>query len=89
MEDILGAGALCELLVNHDARMELLDSAETAQRVYREARCDLFGAISHSQNGRRLMACAELQDDVAFCLRRDAYEVVALLGADGVVRASV
>lgn len=89
LEDILGAGALCELLVDHDERMQLLDSAETAKRVYREARCDLFGAISHSQNGRRLMACAELRDDVEFCLRRDAYEMVALLGADGVVRASI
>ncbi len=88
LEDIIDAGALCELLVSRCARAELLDSAETAARVYREARLDLFGAISRSQNGRRLMANAELRDDVEFCLRRDTCELVALLGADGVVRKS-
>ncbi len=86
LEDILGAGALCELLVSRRASADLLDSAETAARVYREARLDLFGAISRSQNGRRLMANAELRDDVEYCLRRDACELVALLGTDGVVR---
>lgn len=86
LEDILAAGALCELLVNRRASAELLDSAETAARVYREARLDLFGVISRSQNGRRLMANAELRDDVEYCLRRDACGLVALLGADGMVR---
>lgn len=88
LEDILAAGALCELLVSKHERGELLDSAETAARVYREARPDLFGAISRSQNGRRLMANAELRDDVEYCLRRDACGLVALLGADGMVRRS-
>lgn len=88
LEDIVGAGALCELLVSRWASARLLDSAETAARVYREARLDLFGAISRSQNGRRLMANAELRDDVQFCLRPNACELVALLGADGVVRKS-
>lgn len=86
LEDILGAGALCELLVRRRASVALLDSAETAMRAYREARLDLFGAISRSQNGRRLMANAQLRDDVEFCLRRDVCELVALFGADGVVR---
>lgn len=88
LEDILGAGALCELLVSKCKRAELLDSAETATRVYREARPDLFGVISRSQNGRRLMANAELRDDVEYCLGRDACGLVALLGADGMVRRS-
>ncbi|MBP9902649.1 MAG: 2-phosphosulfolactate phosphatase [Verrucomicrobiota bacterium] len=88
LEDILAAGALCELLVSRSARAELRDSAETAVRVYREARTDLFGVISRSQNGRRLMANAELRDDVAFCLQRDVSDLVALLGMDGVVRTS-
>ena len=88
LEDILGAGALCELLVRKCERAKLLDSAETAARVYREARLDLFGVISRSQNGRRLMANAELRDDVEFCLRRDTCGLVALLGTDGMVRKS-
>ena len=86
LEDIIGAGALCELLVTRCAGAELLDSAETASRVWVEARQDLFGAISGSQNGRRLMANAELWQDVEFCSRRDAHDLLALLGADGVVR---
>ena len=36
LEDILAAGALCELLVSKHEPGELLDSAETAARVYRE-----------------------------------------------------
>jgi len=88
LEDILGAGALCELLTSRLARAELLDSAETAVRAYREAQLDLSGAISRSQNGRRLLANEELRDDVEFCLRRDAFALVALLHADGVVRKS-
>ncbi len=88
LEDILGAGALCELLVRKLAKIQLLDSAETARRVYCEARLDLFGVISRSQNGRRLMANVELRDDVEFCLQRDSCNLVALLGADGVIRRS-
>ena len=89
LEDILAAGALCELLDRPGEAVELLDSAETAVRVYREAQLDLFGAVSRSQNGRRLLADAELREDVAFCLRRDSCGLVALLGDDGVVRKSV
>ena len=86
LEDIIGAGALCELLVRRWASTELLDSAETARRAWLEARLDLLGAMSGSQNGRRLMANAELRSDVEFCSQRDSYELAALLGADGVVR---
>jgi 2-phosphosulfolactate phosphatase len=88
LEDILGAGSLAELLARRLPKIELLDSAETALRAYREARLDLFGAISRSQNGRRLLADADLRDDVEFCLRRDSCELVALLHADGVIRKS-
>ena len=86
LEDILGAGALCELLTSSPARIELLDSAEVARRAYREARLDLFSVISRSQNAQRLMASPELRDDVEFCLQQDSCPLVALLNADGVVR---
>jgi 2-phosphosulfolactate phosphatase len=88
LEDIVCAGALCESFVSRCASAGLFDSAETVRRVYREARVDLFGAVSRSQNGRRLMANAELRDDVEFCLRRDSCELVALLDREGVVRKS-
>ncbi len=89
LEDILGAGALCELLANRPGGFELFDSAEAARRAYRETRSDLLSAISNSQNGRRLMASADLRDDVEFCLRRDTYNLVAVLGTDGLVRKCV
>ena len=88
LEDILGAGALCEALVRRCPGAELLDSAEAATRVYREAQLDLPGALGRSLNGRRLLANAELRDDVAFCLRRDVHQLVAVLGRDGVIRKS-
>ncbi len=85
-EDIVGAGALCEMLVHRCAGAELLDSAEVARGVHGEVRGDVRGAISRSQNGRRLMANENLRDDVEFCLRRNECELVALLDVAGVVR---
>jgi 2-phosphosulfolactate phosphatase len=88
LEDILGAGALVDLLISWRARGDLTDSADAAARVYREARADLAGAVRGSRNGRRLMADATLRDDVEFCLRRDEFGLVALMGTDGVVKAA-
>ena len=82
LEDTLCAGALCALLTT-GARE---DSAEIAHRTYCEARENLLTAVTGSRNGRRLLANAELRDDVEFCLRRDTYTFTALLNADGVVR---
>ena len=47
---------------------------------------DLTAAIGGSQNGRRLLANVELRDDVAFCAQRDVFNLVAALGAEGVLR---
>lgn len=85
LEDILCAGALCDLLLGKGV-YALDDSAEIARRVYVAAARDLAAAIHGSRNGRRLLANPELRDDVEICLRRDAYAFVALLGTDGVVR---
>jgi len=82
LEDILCAGALCELLVG--GRRE--DSAELASRAYREAKGDVSGAVAGSRNGRRLLAMPELRADVEYCLRRDVYPFAVCLEPDGVVR---
>jgi 2-phosphosulfolactate phosphatase len=82
LEDILCAGALCELLM--ECRRE--DSAELALRAYREAKGDLPTTVASSRNGRRLRAIPELREDVEFCLCRDACSFPVLLGADGVVK---
>jgi 2-phosphosulfolactate phosphatase len=86
LEDVLCAGALCDLLAVAKSDCALDDSAEVARRVYRAAAPDLLEAIKSARNGRRLLANPELREDVAYCLRRDVTELVALLGRDGVVR---
>lgn len=82
LEDVLGAGALCDLL----GAWERTDAAEIAWRTYQDAKADLLAAVSRSRNGRRLLANPDLRDDVPFCLQLDAHPLVALLDTHGVVR---
>jgi len=88
LEDTLAAGALCERIVAELPSYELLDSANIALRVYRQAADDLTAAVQSAQNARRLLANPELRDDVEFCLRRDAHPITALMGVDGIVKRS-
>jgi 2-phosphosulfolactate phosphatase len=95
-EDVLAAGALCELLVGSsrcDDRTaqravptNISDSAESARRAYAQAKSDLAAAVGHAENARRLLAIPELRDDVAFCLQHDRYPLVARMETDGMVR---
>jgi phosphosulfolactate phosphohydrolase-like enzyme len=66
--------------------LQMTDSAEIALRAYAQAKSNLAEAICRSQNARRLLAIPELRDDVAFCLRQDVYNLVAVLGRDGSIR---
>ena len=85
LEDVLGAGALCELV----ATDTLPDSAQIAWRAWLEAKPSLTEAIGSSENARRLLEIPRLRADVAFCLQRDACPVVAKMQADGSIRISV
>jgi 2-phosphosulfolactate phosphatase len=94
-EDVLAAGALCELLLNEPLTPTLSplgrsegvnDSAQIARRAWLEARTDMAAAIGGSENARRLLAIPELRDDVAFCLQRDIFPLVAKMEADGAIR---
>ena len=120
-EDVLAAGALCEILdaplapsllgapasrqpvgsrkpelagetpalpgtVPRFVGVRLNDSAETARHVWRKAKPNLLEVISEAENARRLLAIPELRDDVAFCLRQDVFNLVAVLGRDGAIR---
>jgi 2-phosphosulfolactate phosphatase len=96
-EDMLAAGALCELLVGSSrcddrtaqrAVPTLSDSAQIALRAYLAAKPDLATAVSSSENARRLLAIPELRDDVMFCLQRDICPLVAQMSADGALRTS-
>ena len=85
-EDVLGAGALCELLWPTYSTGAVSDSAEMARRLYVLEKEDLPAAMAWSRNGRRLPANLDLADDVAFCLQRDQFNLVADLQPDGFVR---
>jgi 2-phosphosulfolactate phosphatase len=79
-EDALAAGALCDLLWAQFEPARISDSAHIARQIYLDSGSDFGGALQrHSRNARRLLASAELRDDVAFCLRRDALDLTAEL----------
>ncbi len=86
-EDILAAGACCDLLLENASGAAAADGALAARQLYLTERADLLGAISKSRNGRRLLSRPELRDDVAFCARREIYEIVALQRSDGLIGA--
>jgi len=85
-EDLLGAGALCDLLWSNYSAGAISDSAEIARQLFRREQNDLTAAMSRSRNGRRLLGNPDLSADVAFCLQRDQFNLVAELGTDGGVR---
>jgi phosphosulfolactate phosphohydrolase-like enzyme len=66
--------------------VRLNDSAETARNAWRKAKSNLPEVVSEAENARRLLAIPELRDDVAFCLRQDVFNLVAVLGRDGAIR---
>lgn len=85
-EDVLGAGALCDLLWDRYAQGDIADSASMSRELFRQASQDLESAISRSRNARRLLSKPDLRADVAFCLQRDLFPLVAALGKDGLIR---
>ncbi len=82
LEDVLAAGALAGLV---DGRHD--DATAIAVRTFLSAKGDLSAVMAGSQNARRLLAIPELRADVAFCAQRDLFNIVAVMGADGALRA--
>ena len=85
-EDVLGAGALCDLLWPQYGGGMVADSAQMARRLFLLEQNDLRAAVAQSRNGRRLMAQPDLREDVPFCVQRDLFRLVAELDRDGWVR---
>jgi len=85
-EDVLGAGALVNLLCKEWGFKILSDAALMAQRLLLHEEMDLVTAFSKSSNGKRLSAHPQLQDDIAFCAQRDRFPMVARMGEDGAIR---
>jgi 2-phosphosulfolactate phosphatase len=84
-EDVLGAGALCDLIWPLFGHGIVADSAQIARQIYRIQEQDLLEAMQFSRNGRRLLANPDLKADVPFCLQRDTLNFVAML-RDGTVQ---
>src|SRR5882724_2155588 len=85
-EDVLGAGALCDLIWPKYARGDVADSATIACQLFRREQANLPAAIEQSRNGQRLLTQPKLRADVAFCSQRDTAKLVAKLFKDGFIR---
>jgi 2-phosphosulfolactate phosphatase len=85
-EDVLGAGALCDLLWTSFSSATIEDSAQIARELLLSSRDDPVGSLSRSRNARRLLSRPELSEDVAFCFQRDVMPLVAQMDKDGWVR---
>lgn len=88
-EDVLGAGALCDLIWSWCTNGRVADSALMARRLFLLERENVTGAVGSSRNGQRLLSRPELAADVTYCSRRDVFALTAELGTDGWVRAGV
>ena len=87
-EDIIAAGALVDaLLPGKDTHSKRTDSAVAARAAYFAAvRTGLERKISLAENAQRLLSLPELREDVAFCLQRDIFPLVAKMEGDGAIR---
>jgi 2-phosphosulfolactate phosphatase len=85
-EDLLGAGALCDLVWPWSGTGQVADSALVARRIYGLEQGDLRAALASTRNGRRLLARPNLAGDVAYCGQRDVFNLVAQMDRDGGVR---
>jgi 2-phosphosulfolactate phosphatase len=89
-EDILAAGALCDLLWTKYHHGAVADSAVVARRLFRLEGKDLRKAFGESCNGKRLLSRRELKEDVAFCAWVNRMPLVVQLDKRGrVVRRRV
>ena len=84
-EDVLCAGALCDLLWSEWCAHDASDSALIARKLFQLERDDLLAGISQSRNCRRLLSIPELKDDVSYCLQRDLLSTVIEMDKQGTV----
>ena len=85
-EDMVGAGALCDIVWPQFVTGHIADSAEMARQIYRVMQRDLLSSMQYSRNGRRLLALPELAEDVRFCVQREILTVLGRMNSEGEVR---
>jgi 2-phosphosulfolactate phosphatase len=86
-EDIIAAGALVETLSSgKDTHSNKTGNSIAARATYFQAsQMNFEKTTGQSENGRRLLANPELRDDVAFCLQRDIFPLIARMKNDGAI----
>jgi 2-phosphosulfolactate phosphatase len=85
-EDLLGAGALASVVWDYFKDGHVADSAQIARNTYESARGGLMAAMQFARNGRRLLGIPELRDDVAYCLQRDAFPLIATMDSNCTIK---
>jgi 2-phosphosulfolactate phosphatase len=85
-EDVLCAGALCDLLWSEWCAHDASDSALIARKLFLLENDNLVAAVSESRNCRRLLSIPELKGDVPYCLQRDLLRTVIEMDKEGTVR---
>ena len=86
LEDVLGAGALCDRLWDDFDASGTSDGALIARQLFRVGHQDLREAASASRNGRRLISNPDLREDVTFCMQLDRFDFAAGRHPDGRIR---
>ena len=87
-DDAYVAGALLERLISAGLTVDLGETAQVVHWLYMGASTGTtpFDALAATDPGQQLIA-AGYRADVEFCARRDAFDVVPVWSADGVLRA--
>jgi phosphosulfolactate phosphohydrolase-like enzyme len=86
LEDVLGAGAICDFLWD-DLGQAASDAARLARDHYCNSRDQLLEIASQAANARRLLGISGLAKDVPFCFQRDTFPVIGEMGDQGWVSA--
>ncbi len=84
-EDVLGAGALFDLIRERYPTESLADSACMAHSLFLLERHDLEAALGKGRNGRRLLSRPDLKEDVRVCAQLDRFSLVAHMNRQGAV----
>lgn len=86
MEDTLFAGALVEMLKGEIEATDYDDAALAAQRMYNDAKNNLYDYLQDSSHRHRMQRL-ELEKDVRYCLQTDVTNVVPILQGKHIVNA--
>jgi 2-phosphosulfolactate phosphatase len=81
MEDVLGAGAVIHALKRHGDVSLTSDVALMADRLFAASSHELPAVLRNTRGGKNIIA-AGLADDIDFCARLDAFDVVGIAAGE-------